>query len=175
MEARSALFASVVTVFALLTGPVWAGDHDADDSVASLGAGAGGAGDCEGRPSNTKLIVQVSQLRSAQGEVAVTVYPSDPQRFLAPRGKLLRARVKAVAPTTQACFYLPGPDAYAVAIYHDANANRGFDRNGMGMPIEGFAFSNDAPTKFGVPSFDAARFTVKAGETVLRVKMRYTR
>jgi uncharacterized protein (DUF2141 family) len=174
MEARSALIASVLAVFAFLAGPASASARDADDSGAGEGAVAAPR-DCEGRPSNTRLTVQVGQLKSGQGEVAITVYPSDPQRFLAPRGKLLRVRVKAVAPTTQACFYLPGPDAYAVAVYHDANANRGFDRNAVGMPVEGFAFSNDAPTKFGVPSFDAARFTVKAGETVLRVKMRYAR
>jgi uncharacterized protein (DUF2141 family) len=170
MEVRSSLFASVLAVFVLLAGPT-----SADDSgSANAAAVVGGAGDCEGRPSATKLIVNVSQLRSERGEVAVTVYPSDPRRFLVPRGKLMRARVKANAPTTQACFYLPKPDAYAVAIYHDANANRDFDRNGVGMPSEGFAFSNDAPSKFGVPSFDAARFVARAGDTVLRVKMRYT-
>jgi uncharacterized protein (DUF2141 family) len=33
------------------------------------------------------------------------------------------------------------------------------DRNAVGMPIEGYGFSNDAPTKFAAPSFDAVRFT----------------
>jgi uncharacterized protein (DUF2141 family) len=121
---------------------------------------------CEGRPTNTRLIVQVGRLRSNRGEVAVTVYPSDPRRFLAPHGKLLRVRAKADAPVTQACFYLPRPDAYAVAVYHDANANRDFDRNAVGLPIEGFAFSNDAPSKVGAPTFEAARFTAKSGDTV---------
>lgn len=174
MEVRSSLFASVLAVFVLLAGPAFAGDSGADDADAvAATAGAGGAGACEGRPTATKLIVNISHLRSERGEVAVTVYPSDPRRFLAPRGKLMRARVKADMPTTQACFYLPKPDAYAVAVYHDANANRDFDRNGVGMPSEGFAFSNDAPSKFGVPSFDAARFVVKTDDTVLRMKMRY--
>lgn len=169
MEVRSLLFASVLAVFVTLAGPTLADDSGAAIPTAS----AGGAGDCEGRPTATKLIVNIGQLRSERGEVAVTVYPSDPRRFLAPGGKLMRARVEADKPVTQACFYLPKPDAYAVAVYHDANANRDFDRNGVGMPSEGFAFSNDAPSKFGVPSFDAARFVVKTGETVLRVKMRY--
>ena len=43
------------------------------------------------------------------------------------------------------------------------------------MPTEGFGFSNDAPTKFGVPSFDAVRFAAKAGENAMRIKMRYGR
>ena len=171
MKVRSALFAAAIAGFALLGGPSLAGD-----AGASAGEGAAReSGDCEGRPSATRLIVQVGHLKSNQGEVAVTLYPSDPRRFLAPRGKLLRVRARAVTPMTQACFYLPKPGAYAVAVYHDANANRDFDRNSLGMPTEGYAFSNDAPTKFGVPSFDAVRFVVGPGDTTLRVTMRYTR
>ncbi len=170
MKARSALFVSVLAVFTVL-----AGASSADDfgSAAAAAVANGGSG-CEGRPSNARLIVEVGHLRSNQGEVAVTVYPADPRRFLAPRGKLLRVRTKADAPVTRACFYLPRPDAYAVAAYHDANANHDFDRNAVGLPTEGYAFSNDAPSKVGAPSVQAARFTARAGDTVLKVRMRYT-
>lgn len=171
MEARSALFASVLAVFALVGEPVSAGDSGGGAGAAVASPGRS----CEGRPTETRLIVQVARLKSNQGEVAVTVYPSDPRRFLAPHGKLMRVRAKADAPVTEACFYLPKPDAYAVAVYHDANANRDFDRNAVGLPVEGFAFSNDAPSKVGAPTFQAARFTARHGDTVLRVKMRYAR
>ena len=170
MEVRSALFASVLALFAVLAGPT-----SAEDAGAGGGATTNVGPSCEGRPTSTRLIVQVARLRSSKGEVAVTVYPSDPKRFLAPRGKLLRVRTKADAPVTQACFYLPKPDAYAVAVYHDINANRDFDRNAVGLPVEGFAFSNDAPSKVGVPTFQDARFTAKPGDTVLRMRMRYGR
>lgn len=171
MEVRSALFASVLAVFAVLAGP-----SSADDSASGEGAAAMvGHRPCEGRPTGTRLIVQVGRLRSNQGEVAVTLYPPDARRFLAPHGKLLRVRAKADAPMTQACFYLPRPDAYAIAVYHDANGNRDFDRNAVGLPIEGFAFSNDAPSTIGAPTFQAARFIAKPGDTILRVKMRYGR
>jgi uncharacterized protein (DUF2141 family) len=92
---------------------------------------------------------------------------------LAPSGKLLRVRVRATAPVTRVCFNLPEPEVYALAVYHDANGNRDFDRNRVGLPVEGFGFSNDAPTRFGLPSFDAARFSARAGDTLLRVRMRY--
>lgn len=157
MEVRSALFVAGLTALSLSATTAAAAD------------------DCAGKDSGTRLSVQVSQLNSDAGEVTVTVYPSDARRFLAPRGKLLRVRVKTAAPMTRVCFNLPGPDVYAVAIYHDANGNHDFDRNRLGMPAEGYGFSNDAPTRFGVPSFDAVRFAVKAGENALRVKMRYGR
>ncbi|MDB5455483.1 MAG: hypothetical protein JWP92_1068 [Caulobacter sp.] len=142
---------------------------------AALAAAPARADDCAGRQGPDTLSVQVINLKAPTGEVVVTLYPSDPRRFLAPRGKLLRQRVKTTAPVTKACFYLPGPGTYAVAVYHDADANHDFNRSALGMPTEGFGFSNDAPTRFGVPSFDAVRFVAKAGDTPLRIKMRYGR
>lgn len=145
--------------------------------------GASGAGvarnltdkECVGRKTATRLNVQVGALRSNAGNVVITVYPDDPSRFMAPRGKLARARIKTSAPMSQACFFLPSPaDAYAVAVYHDADSDGDLDRSPEGMPMEGYGFSNDAPTKFGSPSFDAVRFGVKpVGETTIRVKVRY--
>ncbi|PVM84286.1 DUF2141 domain-containing protein [Caulobacter radicis] len=129
--------------------------------------------DCVGRDTGVRLTVEVGRLKSETGEVTVTIYPSDPSRFLAPRGKLLRLRIPASAPTTEACFNLPKADIYAVAVYHDANGNHDFDRNAVGLPTEGYGFSNDAPSRFGVPSFDSARFAVKSGENTIRVRMRY--
>jgi len=161
MKVRSALIAGAVAGFTALAG-------------GSALAESGG-GDCQGRQTGTKLIIQVGQLKSNQGEVAVTLYPSDSRRFMAPRGKLMRVRVKATTPVTNACFYLPQPGAYAVAVYHDVNANRDFDRNVVGLPDEGFGFSNNPPTKIGVPTFEAARFRAGVGDTTLRIRMRYAR
>ena len=131
--------------------------------------------DCVGRRTAIRLNVQVGALRSNAGNVIITVYPGDPSRFLNPHGKLARQRVTTSAPMSQACFWLPSAtDAYAVFVYHDANGNKELDRSPAGMPMEGYGFSNDAPTKFGAPSFDAVRFGVKpVGETTIRIKVRY--
>jgi uncharacterized protein (DUF2141 family) len=127
--------------------------------------------DCAGREGPNKLTVQVLGLHSTLGEVVVTLYPNDPHRFLLPHGKLLRQRVKADAPS--ACFWLPSSGVYAVAVYHDANGDHDFNRNALGLPTEGFGFSNDPPTKYGVPSFAAVRFTAKPGLTGLKIPMHY--
>jgi len=132
--------------------------------------------ECAGRKSATRLNVQVGALRSNAGSVVITVFPGDPSRFLAPRGKLERVKIKTSAPMSQACFWLPSPtDAYAVMVYHDADSDGDLDRSPQGMPLEGYGFSNDAPTKFAFPSFDSVRFGVKPGETTIRVKVRYPR
>jgi uncharacterized protein (DUF2141 family) len=119
------------------------------------------------------LTVQVTGVRKAKGEVAVTLYPDQAGRFLAPGGKLARERTAAIAPTTSACFWLPSAGGYAVAVYHDANADHDFNRTLIGMPVEGFGFSNDAPTKTGLPAFKQARFHAAGAQTVIRIRMRY--
>lgn len=120
-----------------------------------------------------RLTVDVTGVRSPDGEMAVTVYPDDPNRFLAPGGKLVRARVEARAPVTQACFNLPGPGAYAVAVYHDANANHDFDRTIVGMPTEGFGFSNNPVVENALPDYGAVRTTVPRAGKEISVRLRY--
>ncbi|MDB5448485.1 MAG: hypothetical protein JWQ97_3802, partial [Phenylobacterium sp.] len=46
--------------------------------------------ECQGLPNAgaAQLTVETAGLRAAQGEVQVTVYPDNPGRFLAHRGKL---------------------------------------------------------------------------------------
>ena len=140
----------------------------------ALGGASARADSCEGQPGGgaVKLTVDTTSLRAAEGEVAVTVYPDDAKRFLAPHGKLLRARVPAAQPVTRTCFWLP-PGAYAVAVYHDENGDHAFNRNALGEPVEGFGFSNDAPTKFNVPKFEAVRFRLPAGGKTISLHMRY--
>lgn len=130
---------------------------------------------CAGTPGGNavKLTVQATGLRSGDGEVAFTVYADDKKRFLAKGGKLARVRVPARAPVTSACFWLPA-GRYAVAQYHDENGDRNFNRT-LWAPKEGFGFSNDAPTSIGLPSLDAARFTLPAGGRTLNMAMRYRR
>ncbi|HWT52553.1 MAG TPA: DUF2141 domain-containing protein, partial [Caulobacter sp.] len=164
MEARSVLVGAMFATFAT------AGVSHAEGVARALTDQ-----ECAGRKTAIRLNVQVGALRSNAGNVIITVYPGDPSRFMAPRGKLARQRVTTSAPMSQACFWLPSAtDAYAVFVFHDANGNKELDRGPGGMPIEGYGFSNDAPTKFGMPSFDAVRFGVKPiGETTIRIKVRY--
>ncbi|MDP1027542.1 DUF2141 domain-containing protein [Sphingomonas sp. KR1UV-12] len=131
------------------------------------------AQECGGVAGNgaVKLTVQATDLRNGKGEVAFTVYPDDKPRFLAKGRKLYRTRVPARLPVTSSCFWLK-PGHYAIAQYHDENADHKFNRT-LWMPKEGFGFSNDAPTSVGLPSFESVRFPVPAAGATMRMKMRY--
>ena len=141
----------------------------------ALSAPAQAAPSCVGTPGNgkVKLEVAATSLRSADGEVAFTVYPDDSSRFLKGGAKLARARVKATAPTTHACFWL-APGHYALATYHDENGDHKFNRTAL-APKEGYGFSNDAPTTFSLPSFKATRFPLPASGGSIAIRTRYGR
>lgn len=124
-------------------------------------------------PGSSKLTIQVTGVRPATGEVAITLYPDEKRRFLAKGGKLARQRVRAAA-SIRACFWLP-QGSYAVAAYHDRDGDRDFDRTLVGLPAEGFGFSNDPETKTGLPPLSAVRFRVGAGERVTSIQMKYLR
>jgi uncharacterized protein (DUF2141 family) len=62
---------------------------------------------------------------------------------------------------------------YASAVLHDENQNSKMDFNFLGMPLEGYGFSNDAGALFGPPSFAAASFRLLPRASQITVKIRY--
>ena len=124
-------------------------------------------------PSEAKLDVTVEGLRSPKGLITYTLYPDNKKKFLAKGGSLQRIRVDARAPATETCVPLPGPGTYLLAVYHDEDGNRKLNRSIIGLPREGFGFSNNATSSIGLPSFDAVRFIAKQGVTALKIKLRY--
>lgn len=53
------------------------------------------------------------------------------------------------------------PGEYAFRYFHDENNNQKMDKNLMGIPREGFGFSNDPPIVVGEPSFDKWLFNLR--------------
>jgi uncharacterized protein (DUF2141 family) len=61
---------------------------------------------------------------------------------------------------------------YAIAIFHDTNSNGKLDKNFLGIPKEGYAFSNNVFGTFGPPDFKDTSFEF-AGSKMIRIEMRY--
>ncbi|MDB5693073.1 MAG: hypothetical protein JWO81_2136 [Alphaproteobacteria bacterium] len=143
----------------------------ADDADAAGGGGAGGA--CTGHPGTVRLYVDVQNVRSSTGLVAITLYADDSSRFLAHRGSLYVGRVPARQGNTRVCIWVPKAGIWAIVAYHDENANRKYDRNAIGLPKEGGGFSNNPSTFLGLPTFRSVRFPVHAPETEIRIRLKY--
>jgi uncharacterized protein (DUF2141 family) len=127
---------------------------------------------CLGEPSATRLNVVVENVRNAHGLMAVTLYPDDPNRFLVHHGSLFVARVPAHAPVTRLCLFVPHPGAYGVAVYHDEDGNHKLTRN-LGLPAEGFGFSNNPATPMGLPRFSEVRMPISHPNVETRIRLTY--
>lgn len=62
---------------------------------------------------------------------------------------------------------------YALALHHDENNNGKMDVGLIGMPQEGYGFSNDAPVFLGAPPFSDAAFGVPEEGKHITVHMVY--
>lgn len=65
---------------------------------------------------------------------------------------------------------LPAGD-YAAKAFHDVDGDGEMDTNPFGIPIEPYAFSNNAVGNMGPASWDRARFTV-SGDTAQTIRLR---
>ncbi len=124
-------------------------------------------------PAWPRIHVLATGARRVAGNVTFTLYGDDPKTFLKHAGSLLVTRVTLTGPTAEGCVAVSAAGTYALAIYHDENDNHHFDRTLLGLPAEGYGFSNDAPTLFGPPAFAATRFAVPAAGTRLAIRLRY--
>ncbi len=136
-------------------------------TLASVSAPSGAAAE-----SNHQLTVQITGIRNADGQVAVALFNSGrdfPEQAGAHAGQLTPARKGTVSVT----FKNLRPGIYAVAVLHDENKNGKMDFNLVGMPTEGYGFSNDASAPFGPPSFDEAAFKLKVENGQISIAAKY--
>ena len=118
------------------------------------------------------LQVHIVGLRSAQGEVNVALFDQE-ETFPVGDRRLAGARVKAEPGMVTASFTGLQPGTYAVSAYHDENGNGRLDKNLLGIPREGYGFSNDARGLAGPPSFAKAAFTLDGNHQVITITLQY--
>lgn len=128
---------------------------------------------CLGDRSSTWLNVAVDGVRNGNGLMAVTLYGDDSSKFLAKKGSIDVSRFDAVAGTTRTCIFVPRPGVYAIAVYHDEDSSRKLNRGGLGLPAEGFGFSNNPSTIAGLPAFRSVRLNVSKAGLTTKIQMRY--
>ncbi len=145
--------------------------------IAGLGAIAmaapAAAQSCHGAPTGVRVSLTVQGIRSDKGNVAAVIFGDNEKRYLKPNGELETVHDPAVAGTMTLCFWLPKAGDYALFVFHDANANGEVDTGLLGIPKEGFGFSNNVRPKLSAPSFKSTHFTAGPGDTSLAVMLHY--
>jgi len=103
--------------------------------------------------------VTVLDIRNSTGTVACALFESAqgfPIEFLHSATNVMVIKIRK---SQARCDFedIP-PGRYALAVIHDEDMNGKLDTNVLGIPKEGYGFSNDARAWFGAPSFEAASF-----------------
>ncbi len=109
------------------------------------------------------LTVSVEGVRSDAGKIMAQLLKAD-----GTTGKAIEAggQFAAAKPGTLTLSFA-GLEAgdYGVRLFHDEDGDGDLKTNLIGMPKEGFGFSNRALAKFGPPSFDEMKVSVAADTT----------
>lgn len=117
------------------------------------------------------LTVTVKGVKDASGAVLGAVY--DEAAFMQQPKAKGRGRVKAAAGTVTLTFRDLPAGRYAVSVFHDANGDGKLDRNNLGVPTEGYGFSNDAQGAGGPPKFGQAAFSFDGRAKTISIDLDY--
>lgn len=118
----------------------------------------------------SELSVAISGFRQPHGVALVAV--CDSTTYLT-AGCPHRVRAPVNGGTANVVLEGLPPGIYAVQAVHDENGNGVLDRNGLGIPEEGYGFSRNPPTLFGPPDFEEAAISIGDGAFGTEINLRY--
>lgn len=119
-----------------------------------------------------ELRVKVTELRSNDGNVHFALHAT-PESFPDSEGRSAGTHVPARSLEAGAVFTGLKAGRYAVAVYHDENGNGKFDQGFLGIPLEGYGFSNGAMAIFSAPCFNDAAIELDGEITEITIPMIY--
>lgn len=105
---------------------------------------------------------------ASTGTVMISLYNAE--AAYAGGAPVASTAIPASGPVVAVFENLPAGD-YAVKAFHDVNGNGRMDTNPFGMPVEPYAFSNNARGNMGPASWDSAHFAV-AGATAQTIEIK---
>ncbi len=118
------------------------------------------------------LTVKSSGINNPQGLISIGVY-SDEEGFPDKGKEYKGAEVEVNGKTVNYTFKDIPSGTYAVATIHDVNSNGKLDTNFLGIPTEGYAFSNNLFGAFGTPpAFKDASFKLEE-DKIIEIKIDY--
>jgi uncharacterized protein (DUF2141 family) len=114
-----------------------------------------------------ELAVTVKGVRSDKGAIMAQLLKADPAKGTATQAAATMQAAKTG--TVELLFGNLQPGDYAVMIFHDENGNGKMDSNLIGIPTEGYGFSNEAKGSFGPPKFSAMKVTISTDGRVTTI------
>lgn len=125
---------------------------------------------CAEQPFSIDLAIH--KVRKSEGVITVDLHNDNPEGWINKEGRIGRIRTPATEDVTRVCIPLNGPGTYAIALYHDKDANDEFNKNFLGIPSEPFGISNDPRIGLSAPPYEKSSFLVQGPATPVKVTLR---
>ncbi len=116
------------------------------------------------------LTVKITGISEAVGKMAVKLVSS--QEAYDGKAKASAAQMLSVSSTEPMTMTFPdlAPGTYAVMVMQDENGNGKLDSNILGIPKEGYGFSNN-PNVMRKPYFNETKFEVTSADKAIEIEI----
>lgn len=119
------------------------------------------------------LVIEISHLRNDKGAVLISLFNNEDDFPENAEKAVRKGKIEITGGRAVITFKDIPAGKYAAAILHDENKNLKMDFNVLGIPKEGYGFSNNAKGLFGPPSFSKAAFEVTTNKKTINIKAVY--
>lgn len=121
----------------------------------------------------SQITLTIDGFKNKNGQACVTLFASN-KGFPASETDAIQSRCMSITNVPLVItFNNLAPGSYAVAVLHDANNDNTANRNGLGIPIEGFGFSKNPVIRTRPPQFNDAAVVVAGANTNINIKLQY--
>lgn len=125
----------------------------------------------QGYAQKGQLKITIPNIDKVEGKIQVSLYNSK-EKFIK-KGQEYKSQIKGVKSTSETFIFkdLPAGE-YAVALYHDENSDGKCNTNLIGIPKEGYGFSQNFKPTLSAPKFGDTKFKLD-NEAEISIKLIY--
>ncbi|MCK4663339.1 MAG: DUF2141 domain-containing protein [Bacteroidales bacterium] len=106
------------------------------------------------------LTIELNNLRNNNGQILLQIYDENQNKVKGAYGSIINKKCVIIIENLKS-------GRYAFKYFHDENKNDKLDTNWIGIPNEGYGFSNNAKGTFGPPSFEKWIFQIKDNKKMI--------
>ena len=117
--------------------------------------------------------IKVTDIRSAKGTIILNIFKDNDSYDKQQPYKQFVFDKKALTNGTLAIHCVLESGTYGITLIDDENGDSKLNKNFVGMPKEGFGFSNFFMTKMKKPSFDDFKVDLKTAAIPILIKVKY--
>jgi uncharacterized protein (DUF2141 family) len=111
------------------------------------------------------LEIEITGIRNNKGEILLQLFNENQNVIGQQKGVIEESKCKVIFSNLK-------PGKYVFCYFHDENLSGIMETNGLGIPKEGYGFSNNASGMFGPRPFKEWLFDIKEDKKIA-VKIRY--